>query len=56
VTHWVERRVSLAATIRGSAAAGPSSTADELTKLAALRDQGILSDEEFAQQKAKLLT
>lgn len=32
-----------------------SSTADELKKLAALRDEGILSDEEFAAQKAKLL-
>ncbi|MEI8133688.1 MAG: PH domain-containing protein [bacterium] len=29
--------------------------ADQLVKLAALRDQGILTDEEFAQQKAKLL-
>lgn len=29
--------------------------ADQLTKLATLRDQGILSDEEFAAQKAKLL-
>ena len=29
--------------------------AEQLTKLAALRDQGILSDEEFAAQKAKLL-
>jgi type VI protein secretion system component VasK len=31
------------------------STADQLTKLAQLRDQGVLTDEEFAQQKAKLL-
>lgn len=39
-----------------SASAPPmASMADELMKLAALRDQGILSDEEFAQQKAKLL-
>ncbi len=29
--------------------------ADQLAKLAALRDQGILSDAEFAAQKAKLL-
>ena len=29
--------------------------ADELTKLAALRDSGVLTDEEFATQKAKLL-
>lgn len=29
--------------------------ADELAKLAKLRDQGVLSDEEFAKMKAKLL-
>ncbi|WP_313392724.1 SHOCT domain-containing protein [Sphingobium yanoikuyae] len=39
-----------------SASALPiASMADELMKLAALRDQGILSDEEFATQKRKLL-
>lgn len=31
------------------------SVADELQKLATLRDQGILTDEEFGQQKAKVL-
>lgn len=31
------------------------SVADELQKLAALRDEGVLTEEEFAQQKAKLL-
>jgi hypothetical protein len=31
------------------------STADELAKLGALREQGLLSPEEFEQQKAKLL-
>ncbi|WP_416353756.1 SHOCT domain-containing protein [Agrilactobacillus fermenti] len=31
------------------------STADELQKLATLRDQGIISNEEFQQQKQKLL-
>ena len=36
-------------------AAGGSSTADELAKLADLNKQGVLSDEEFAAQKAKLL-
>jgi len=34
---------------------GPASIADELTKLAQLRSSGILTDEEFAVQKAKLL-
>jgi hypothetical protein len=37
------------------AAGNGSGTADELTKLASLRDQGVLSDAEFTQQKAKLL-
>jgi hypothetical protein len=37
------------------ATAGASGTADELTKLADLRDRGILSPEEFNQQKAKVL-
>jgi hypothetical protein len=35
--------------------AGSASPADELTKLVSLREQGVLSDAEFAQQKAKLL-
>jgi hypothetical protein len=30
--------------------------ADELVKLAALRDTGVLTDEEFALQKAELLS
>jgi hypothetical protein len=46
-----------------SAADGPASdsthpvgsVADELAKLAALRDSGVLSEDEFATQKAKLL-
>lgn len=39
--------------VREVASAG---TADELAKLATLRDQGVLSDVEFADQKAKLLS
>ena len=35
--------------------AGSGGTADEIAKLAELREQGVLSDEEFAQQKSKLL-
>jgi lysylphosphatidylglycerol synthetase-like protein (DUF2156 family) len=35
--------------------AGSSSTADELTKLVTLRDQGTLTAEEFDSQKVKLL-
>jgi Short C-terminal domain len=38
----------------GGAAAAPDPT-EQLTKLAALRDSGALSDDEFAAQKAKIL-
>ena len=34
----------------------PLSVADELAKLASLRNDGVLTEEEFAAQKAKLLT
>ena len=37
-------------------AGSASSSADELVKLAALKDQGIINDAEFAAQKAKLLS
>lgn len=36
-------------------AAGSTSSADELAKLADLKDKGVLSEEEFAAQKAKIL-
>jgi uncharacterized membrane protein len=35
--------------------AGGASVADEVAKLADLRDRGVVTDEEFAAQKAKLL-
>jgi hypothetical protein len=35
--------------------AGTGSTADELEKLAGLRDSGVITADEFAAQKAKLL-
>jgi hypothetical protein len=37
------------------APAAPLDVADELAKLAVLRDQGVLTEDEFASQKAKLL-
>lgn len=40
--------------IRQVASSSPS-TADELDKLASLRDRGIISDVEFGDQKARLL-
>ena len=39
--------------VSGSGSGG--SSADELAKLADLKDKGVLTDEEFAAQKAKLL-
>ena len=36
-------------------AAGPQSTADQLAKLADLRDRGVISAEEFEREKAKIL-
>lgn len=38
-----------------TAARSTASGADELSRLAALRDQGVLTDAEFEQQKARLL-
>ena len=37
-------------------AAGSPSTADELSKLAGLRDQGVITADEFEREKAKLLS
>ena len=45
---------AFAAYVQQTAGAG-TSTADQLTKLAALRDSGTLTPEEFETQKAKLL-
>jgi type VI protein secretion system component VasK len=42
--------------IRETTASSATSSADELAKLAQLHDQGILTDQEFAAQKAKLLS
>ena len=38
-----------------ASSSGGTSTADELTKLAALRDAGTITPDEFERQKAKLL-
>jgi hypothetical protein len=41
--------------VRDAAGTSGGGAADELTKLADLHSKGLLSDEEFAQQKAKIL-
>ena len=37
-------------------AAGSGSSADQLTKLAGLRDHGVITSEEFEQEKSKILS
>jgi hypothetical protein len=49
----VQQKQAFDAHVRDVASAG---AADELAKLATLRDQGVLTDSEFADQKAKLLS
>lgn len=49
-----EQQAQMDSYIRQAAGSG-GGAADELAKLAELRNQGVLSDEEFAQQKSKLL-
>jgi hypothetical protein len=50
----VAQEEALRGYIQRTAASG--STADELSKLAALQAQGVISGDEFADQKARLLT
>ncbi len=41
--------------VQQATADSPASTADQLTKLADLRDRGVITSEEFEREKAKLL-
>ena len=41
--------------IQQAAASSPASSADQLAKLADLRDRGVISAEEFEREKAKVL-
>ena len=41
--------------VQDAAADSPASTADQLGKLADLRDRGVISVQEFESQKAKVL-
>jgi Short C-terminal domain/Phospholipase_D-nuclease N-terminal len=42
--------------VQQAAASSPASTADQLTKLADLRDRGVITPEEFDREKAKVLS
>ena len=50
-----EQQSQMDAYVRQAAASSGGGVADELTKLTELKTSGVLSDEEFAAQKAKLL-
>ena len=41
--------------VQQAAASSPASTADQLAKLAHLRDRGVISAEDFEREKAKVL-
>ena len=41
--------------VQEAAASAPASTADQLAKLADLRDRGVISAEEFEREKARVL-
>lgn len=54
---WAEQEAPAPAQEAAAAApAGGPSTLDQLKQLGELKDQGVLTDEEFAAQKAKLLS
>jgi Short C-terminal domain/Phospholipase_D-nuclease N-terminal len=41
--------------VQQAASGSPGTTADQLTKLADLRDRGVITSEEFDREKAKIL-
>ena len=55
IDHAVAVQVSQQDYIREVSGSGASGSADELTKLAELHKNGVLTDQEFADQKAKIL-
>ena len=51
-----DQQAQMDAYVRDVAGSSGDGVADELTKLSGLKDSGVISDEEFATQKAKLLS
>jgi hypothetical protein len=54
--RWAEQEAAAEPAPAPAAPAQASSPIEQLKELAALRDQGVLTDDEFAAQKAKLLS
>src|SRR4051794_31021027 len=50
-----QREQAFQSYVKEAAGTGTASTADELAKLADLKERGVISDAEFQQQKAKIL-
>ena len=55
VEHAQARDEAVRSYVQDAAGNGAASTADEIGRLADLQAQGVITDAEFAQQKAKLL-
>jgi hypothetical protein len=55
INQAAEQEKRTRAYIQEVSASSGASTADELAKLAQLKDSGVLTEEEFAAQKAKVL-
>jgi hypothetical protein len=53
--RWAEQDYQQAAAAAPPPAAGGGDVVEQLTQLGELRDKGVLTEEEFAAQKAKLL-
>jgi hypothetical protein len=52
----LRQRIAIGQSTQSSEPVAPLDVADQLMKLATLRDQGVLTEDEFASQKAKLLS
>ena len=50
------QQAAFAAYVKDAAGTGGGGAADELAKLADLKERGVITDAEFEQQKSKLLT
>lgn len=55
MAHAKAQDDAMRAYVQDVAGSGSASPADELTRLAALRDQGAITDSEFEQLKAKTI-
>jgi Short C-terminal domain len=56
IQHAQAQQEALRGCVREAAGGPPPSTADQLAKLADLRDRGVINAAEFDREKAKLLS